>query len=740
MRLARSTGLSLLALAAAVALAAPATADEGMWTLDQIGRLDQAELHTRGLELDPLEIWNTTAGGGLASACVWLGGCSASFVSPNGLILTNHHCAFGAAQLNSTPERNLITEGFLASNEGEELPAPGTHVDVLDGFNDVTDRVLGAVPDGADDAARHAAIEQAEKELVKECEADGTLRCRVAAMWGGLTYVLYRQLDLRDVRLVHIPARGIGEFGGDTDNWMWPRHTGDYAVLRAYVGPDGKPADYSKDNVPYHPKRWLRLSDRGIGDGSFAFVIGYPGRTMRYRSSWAVEEAQSFSYPERIRLLTTLIATREASSKGRPEAAIKNASAIKYMNNGLKNNQGMLAGFSHWNLVAEKRAREAELASWIAASPERQARYGDVLPGLAATYAEVRATEHRDMVFSWLFRSSSLLSAAETVVRTAEERAKPDLERDPKYMERNLSRLRQRLRRMSRSLDLPSDRASLRVLLLEADKLPAGQRIEALDRLVFRGRRTPEAAVDAFLDTLYATPVLANEDARLALFAAPLDEVIASKDRFLQLALALQPERRAITERDDRIDGAFEKLRPLYAQAIAESTSGPMYPDANSTVRFNFGSVRGYSPADAVHYSWLTSLQGVLAKDTDAPPFDSPAAFLEAARTTEPGPYRDTTIHDVPVDFLATLDSTGGNSGSPVMNGSGELIGLLFDGNYEAMASDWKFDPELTRSIMVDIRYVLWVMDRVYHADWLIREMSDPFRVLTPAPEADKAK
>ncbi len=740
MRLGRLSRISALALAAAVVLPPLAAADEGMWTLDQIGQLNQAELRARGLELSPLEIWNPATGGGLASACVWLGGCSASFVSPDGLILTNHHCAFGAAQLNSTPEHNLITEGFLAANEGEELPAPGTHVDVLQGFDDVTARVLAAVPEGADDAARHAAIEQVEKELVKECEADGSLRCRVAAMWGGLKYVLYRQLDIRDVRLVHIPARGIGEFGGDIDNWMWPRHTGDYAVLRAYVGPDGRPADYSTDNVPYHPKRWLRLSDRGVGDGSFAFVIGYPGRTMRYRSSWAVEDAQTFTYPERIHLLETLIATREASSEGRPEAAIKNASAIKYMNNSLKNNQGMLAGFAHWDLVAEKRAREAELASWITASPERQARYGGLLSGLAATYEEVRATERRDTVFSWLFRSSSLLSAAETIVRNAEEGAKPDLERDPAYMERNLPRLRQRLQRITRTLDLASDRASLRVLLLEAAKLPDDQRIATLDRLVFQGRRSPEAEVDAFLDTLYADPKLADEATRLALLTAPLDEVTSSKDRFIKLALALQPQRRAIEEHDDRVEGAFEKLRPLYAQAIAEATTGPVYPDANSTVRFNYGSVRGYSPADAVQYTWLTSLSGVLAKDTGKPPFDSPAAFLEAARQTEPGPYRDVTIHDVPVDFLATLDSTGGNSGSPVMNGSGELIGLLFDGNYEAMASDWKFDPELTRSIMVDIRYVLWTMDRVYHADWLVREMGDPFRVLAPAPEAHKAE
>ncbi len=705
-------------------------ADEGMWLLDQIPKLDQAKLKAEGLELTPEQIWNTADGTGLASAVVWLGGCTASFVSPDGLIVTNHHCAFPAAQYNSTPENNLIDKGFLASDRDHELPSPGSHAYVLEGFEDVTQKVLAAVPEGADDTARFKAVEGVIKRIVKQCEAGGNLRCRVAAMWGGLSYVLYRQLDIRDVRLVHIPAEGIGNFGGDIDNWMWPRHDGDYAFLRAYVGPDGKPADYSKNNVPFRPKRYLRISDRGIARDSLTLLLGYPGRTMRYRTSFAVQEAEEIRYPENIRLLGEAIHTLEQQSKASPAAAIKNASAIKYMNNGMKNNQGMVDGLRSSHLLESKRRDEAELMKWIQADPVRAARFGRVLPEIGAIYKAELANARRDLVLRFMYRTSRLLSVANTLLKLSEQRAKPDLEREPGYMERNLPRQRHRLMRLQRSLDVPSDHAVLRLMLLEASKLPADQRIEALDDLLFKAGGDPAKEVDTFLDTLYAGTRLQDEDFRMSLFDAPRADVVGSGDSMIKLALALEPLREANRTREQRVEGALSRLRPLYVQALHEYRGGILYPDANSTMRFNYGTVSGYQPRDAVRYFWMTSLHGVLEKDTGVPPFNSPQALLEAARTTEPSPYLDNSIKDVPVDFLATLDSTGGNSGSPVMNGAGELIGLLFDGNYESMASDWRFDPVLTRSIMVDIRYVFWNLDRVYHADRLIREMGDPFRTL----------
>jgi hypothetical protein len=716
----------VLVLAAAPRVAA----DEGMWLLDQIPKLDQAKLKAEGLELTPQQIWNPADGSGLASAVVWLGGCTASFVSPDGLIVTNHHCAFPAAQYNSTPDNNLIARGFLAVDRDHELPSPGSHAYVLEGFADVTQRVLEAVPTGADDTARFKAVEGAVKRIVKSCEAGGDLRCRVASMFGGLSYVLYRQLDLRDVRLVHIPAEGIGAFGGDIDNWMWPRHDGDYAFLRAYVGPDGKPADYSKDNVPYRPKRYLRISDRGVARESLTLLLGYPGRTMRYRTSYAVQQAEEVRYPENIRLLGEAIHVLELQSKKSPAAAIKNASAIKYMNNGMKNNQGMIDGLRSSHLLESKRRDEAELAKWIESDPARAQRFGHVLPEIASVHEEEAATARRDLVLGFMYRTSRLLSAANTLLKISEQRAKPDLEREPGYMERDLPRRRHRLMRMQRSLDVASDRAVLRLMLLEASRLPEDQRIQPLDALVFKGDSDPATEVDAFLDKLYAGTRLQDEDFRMSLFEASRADVVGSSDSMIELALALEPLRKANRQREEKIEGALSRLRPLYVQALHEYRGGLMYPDANSTIRFNYGTVRGYRPRDAVRYFWMTSLRGVLEKDTGVSPFNSPKALLKAARTTEPSPYLDNTIKDVPVDFLATLDSTGGNSGSPVMNGAGELVGLLFDGNYESMASDWRFDPVLTRSIMVDIRYVFWNLDRVYHADRLIREMGDPFRTL----------
>ena len=707
-----------------VATAGPANADEGMWMLHQIGTLDQQALKATGFQLTPEQIWDPKTATGLASAIVSLGGCSASFVSPDALIATNHHCAFGAIQMNSSPEHDYITDGFLAKDRAGELEAKGSRVYVFRGYDDVTDAMHSVLKPGLKPEERSKALEMKEKSLIAECEKDG-LRCRVAEMYGGLNYYLFKTLELRDVRLVYAPPRAIGEYGGEVDNWMWPRHTGDFSFLRAYVGPDGKPADFSPANVPYKPERFLKVANAPLKEGDFTMIMGYPGKTVRYRIAAAIADDTELNYPRRIAQYKDLIDIQEAQSKRGKDVEIKLASALKGLYNGYKNNQGMLEGLKASDLAGRKRALEAELTAWIRADKGRQAKYGDVLPKMEAILAERRATAERDLVFGQMTfgRQGSMLGAALTLARWTAERGKPDMERDAGYQDRDERTWRQRLERMQRNLDLQADRAILRYVLGRAATLPADQRIAAVDAALKATGATGEAALDALLDTLYARTKLADPKARLAMFDLKHDVLLTQGDSMVNFAAALRKDLKAHEDETKRFDGELVTLTPRFIEALAAFRRTPLYPDANSTLRFTYATVKGYAPRDGVVYTPFTTLAGVVAKHTGTEPFDCPQSLRDAAKAGPFPHYADPVVKDVPACFLSTNDITGGNSGSPIMNGKGELIGLAFDGNYESMTSDYQFTDAMSRTINVDARYMLWVMDYVSKAHGLIREM-----------------
>ena len=717
--------LIIVVLVALVAVAAPSFADEGMWLLGQIPELEPT-LKAMGMQLSPKEIWDPTTNTGLASATPWLGGCSSSFVSPDGLIITNHHCAFGAIQMNSTPEHDYITDGFLAATRAEELPYKAGRVTVLKGYEDVTRAVTSTLKSGMEPEARARAIDLREKQLVAACEKDG-LRCRVGEMFGGGKYYLFRQLELRDVRLVYAPPLSIGEYGGEVDNWVWPRHTGDYSFLRAYVGPDGKPADYSTNNVPFRPDRWLTIAKEPMKDGDFAFILGYPGKTMRYRIAAAVAEDTAFYYPERIKLLKQLIAIVEEEGTRGKAVEIKLASQLKGFYNSVKNNAGMLEGLTTSDLAGHKRAEETKLTTWIEGDPARKATYGGVLPAMEKVLATRNATRQRDFLLGWMPipRSSSLLAAAAIIERWSFEKTKPDLERKTGYQARDERTLRQRLVSMQRNLDLPSERKVLACLLERATRLPAGQRITAVDDALAATGMTGEQAITTLLDKLYAGTKLADEKTRLAMFGMDHKAVLATGDTMIAFAAALRRDAAAEERVTEKYDGEMVTLAPRHIEALAAWKKALLYPDANSTLRLTYGSVQGYSPRDAVRYLPFTTLQGVIEKNTGVEPFNCPPRLLEAAKLgiATFGRYVNPQLRDVPANFLTTQDITGGNSGSPVMNGRGELVGLAFDGNYEAIDSDFQFNPPLSRTITVDIRYVLWCMDFVDNAHALMREI-----------------
>lgn len=714
--------LYVAVLAAAVLAAAPLGAEEGMWMLHQLSLMDQKELKAMGLELTPEQLWNPATGEGLASATVSIGGCSASFVSPQGLVATNHHCAFRAIQSNSSPEHDYITDGFLAHSLAEELQAHGYRVFVFLGYEEVTRQVVGGLASDLPPVERLTRIERNMAEVTAACEAEGD-RCRVAEMFGGRNYYLFRTQELRDVRLVHAPARAVGEYGGEIDNWMWPRHTGDYAFLRAYTAPDGSPADFSPDNVPYRPKRWLTVATAPLRAGDFTMILGYPGRTMRYRPAAAVAEDTELGYPERIQLFREWIDILEERGRTSKEVEIMLASRLRGLQNVHKNNQGMLEGLRRFRLAERKQAEEQALAAWIASDPGRRAAYGSIMPAIDQLIAEQGVTRQRDLLLGSLSRASSLLAAAITIERWAEERAKDDLDRKPGFQDRDAANVAQRLAMIQRDLDVETERAVLTLFFNRARALPERQRITSLDAALAATGESGERAVAVLLEQLLGETALTDAQVRQDLLGMRHEDMLAGGDPLIRFAAALRIDADAAEEASRRSEGAMTTLMPRLFDARETWLNRPLYPDANSTLRFTYATVKGYSPRDGMVYLPFTTLAGVLEKNTGKDPFDAPPALVAAAQVKPHPAYVDELLGDVPSCFLSTNDITGGNSGSPVMNGRGELVGLAFDGNWEAMTSDIMFDSELTRTISVDARYMLWVMDYVDRAHNLMREM-----------------
>ena len=717
----------VLLLVSALLAVVAVRADEGMWMPQQIPQL-AAKLRSMGFEGDPQAFADLT--GQPMGAVVSLGGCTASFVSPDGLIVTNHHCVTGALQFNSTPQRDLLTDGYLARTRDDELSnGPGSRVYVTTRVTDVTDAITGRLDPTLTNRERYDAIDRRLKERVAACETAG-LRCSVPSFFEGLKYFEIAQLEIRDVRLVYAPPAGIGVFGGETDNWRWPRHTGDWSFLRAYVGKDGKPAPYSRENVPYAPKHWLPVSAEGVKPDDLVFVVGYPGRTQRHQTYQEVKATTDWTMPRAIRNAEEQLAILEKLATRDKALELKVSGRVQGLNNGLTNTRGVLEGLVKGGSLDRKQQLEKDLASWIAADPERKQKYGDVLPAIQALHEASLKTRERNAALTLLSSASSYLSAAQTIYRLSIERAKSDIERDPGFQERDWSRIREAQERLQRTIDPTVDRALLSWALGKAAALPADQRIEPLDQLLGLRPGTGEAdqarAIDQYLDRLYAGTRLDDRAFRLGLLDQGTEALQQANDSFITLAAALEPVTRSIRESGKNMAGAAAVLRPRYMEALLARAGGLVAPDANSTLRVTFGQVKGVRARDGLFYEPQTTLQGIVEKHTGEGEFDAPDAQLEAIRGLRAGrstPYAAPALGDVPVNFLSTVDTTGGNSGSPTLNGKGELVGLLFDGTYESVASDYLFDTEKTRSIHVDSRYMLWTMTEVDGAAHLVREM-----------------
>ena len=718
----RHSVLAVAVFGAVPAIAGVAHAGEGMWVPQQLPEI-AGPLKKAGLKLNPKQLANLT--GDPMAAVVSLGGCTASFVSPQGLVVTNHHCAYGAIQLNSTPEKNLMRDGFNAATQAQEVSAgPNARIYALDTIQDVTRQVQDAVAAAPDALGRTQALETIEKQLVASCEREPGFRCRLYSFSGGNTYRLFRNLEIKDVRLVYAPPGSVGNYGGEVDNWMWPRHTGDFSFYRAYVDKDGKPAAYSPDNVPFQPKHWLKVADKALGAGDFVMVAGYPGRTARYALAEEFDETANWTYPTVGGHYKKLVALVQAEGAKNQDIAVKYASTVRGWQNAMKNYDGQLEGFRRIDAAGKKQSEETAVLEWL----RKQGAQGEAALAahakLEALDEAARTHRERDLVFGQL-RSTGVLGAATQLYRLSIERAKPDAQREQGYQDRDLPTIEGAMRQMERRYVPQMDRELQAYWLREYLKLPASQRVAAVDKWL---GGSDEKAIKAALDKLGKTK-LGSTDQRISLMKADRASFEKSKDPAVQFAVAIMPTVLQLEQEGKARAGDALIARPVYLQAVADykkSKGQFVYPDANSSLRITFGNVMGYTKTDGSKQQPFTRLEEVAAKATGQEPFNAPQVLLDAVAAKNYGGLADRKLKTVPVNFLSDLDITGGNSGSPVLDAQGKLVGLAFDGNWESVSSNWVFDPTMTRMIAVDQRYMRWIMQEVYPAPQLLQELGVP--------------
>ncbi len=696
----------------AILMSQAAMADEGMWLPSQTPEL-APKLKSAGLEIDPAMLSDLKSAP--LNAIVSLGGCSAAFLSPDGLVATNHHCVYGSIQYNSKPGQDYLTDGFLAKTNADEVQAaPGSRIFVIEDLRDVTLGMNKGITTKLDGLARYEKLEGNRKALIEACEKQANRRCDVRAYFGGHTYYLQQQLEIKDVRLVYAPAGGIGNFGGETDNWQWPRHTGDFGFYRAYVAPDGSSAAFAKDNVPFKPKSWLKVATKPLTEGDFVMVAGFPGVTQRLQTAAEVQHVFDSVYPIDQQLRADYSDAIAKATAGNPATQIKYASILKGSDNYKKKLLGEITGADAIGLMDRKNAADAAFREWVAADAGRTAQYSAALAALDANVAEANAARLNGLRLSTVNRSQ-LLGAAGLLYRWAKEQQKPNAQRESGYQERDRLPVTERLAQIERRYDAGVDRILLDQAMTEYGKVPADKRNA--------GFETKLAEIG--IDKLYAETKLGDSAMRTSWLNKSVAEFEASDDPFIQLAVAAYPTLIAEENNAKARSGRLQAARSVVMAgqlAFAKSQGRTLYPDANGSLRFTYGKVTG-KMRDGQIWTPFTTAEGVVAKQTGRGEFDAPDAAIASLKAKDFGSYADPTLGTLPVNFLSTVDITNGNSGSSTLNAKGEFVGLAFDGTLDGVVADWAFDSSVNRTIHVDSRYMLWTMDKVDGAQRLLQEM-----------------
>lgn len=697
--------------------------DEGMFLPDTLNQLPLKKLQQRGLKIPITDIYNPN-GPSLKDAVVIVDGGTGEFLSPDGLMLTNHHVAFDALVAASDPAKDYATNGYLAKNRSEELPARGYTVQIPQELKDVTAEVLSGLSDTMPAQERNAAIGARAQALAAAHSnpAEG-IRAQVLPLNEGMSYYLFSYLMLRDVRIAYAPPKNIGFFGGDPDNFEWPRHCGDFTFMRVYVGADGKPADYSTNNVPYKPKKFLSISMGGLKENDFVMVMGYPGSTRRYRESYSIGYNQDVALPIQIDIFTRQLEALRNAGKDDRDLQIKLQSRIFDIANTLKDFEGSVQAMRRAGIVTKRRADEAAFSRWVNENPDRQKKYGQVLPSLQKAYDELLKQQPGDILIQQIAGLSDVFQIASIISAVAADKEKPQAERNP-----NLGLLAMRARGALEEIfadRLPGfEREMLAFYLRKAAELPADQKIPAVEKRF--GKLSGTARIHAeeeFARALTDSKNLNSVQGVSALFEMTPAKLRELNEPLIDFAGEISLQSSGAQTRTRTFNAAVNTWRPLLLAGLSEMRGSQLYPDANRTLRFTYGDVKGYIPHDAAIFQPFTNLSGVIEKDTGREPFDVPAKLKQLYAARDFGPYATPDGQNVPVDFISTADIIGGNSGSPIMNGRGEQVGIVFDGNYEGLGNDFFFNEAQGRTISVDIRYVLFIADKFGGAGYLLKEL-----------------
>jgi len=706
---------SLLLIALVTTGVSNMLADDGMFPMSELPRVN---LRERGIELTAEQLFNPSEISLVDGICR-VNGCTGSFVSDSGLIITNHHCAFDAIQKASTSDRDLLTDGFIAGSRTEEIPAPDYQVRITENYRDISADVLSVVREGMSFLERTKAIEKRRKELEIEAERQHPgLRAEVAEMFAGRTYVLFLYTYLKDVRLVFAPPASVGNFGGEADNWEWPRHTGDFSFMRAYTAPDGSSATWSANNIPYRPRRFLRVQSAGVDEGDAVFLLGYPGRTARHRTASFLQYESRVRLPLTVELYQWQIRQMEEAGVGDRAVAIRHASRTKSLANVEKRSRGQLQGLQRAQIVEKRLQQEMELQTFIEADAVLRQKYGSVLRDIAAVYAEMESAGPLEIHLQQLRQACRAAAFGFAVVDAVHERAKADIERESPWMDRNYAQSVQELKVSLRDWHPPTDVEMLSGMLRRLSSIPGVREIPALIPLTESEQVYEQAAKRLIEGTKLGDAGFIEQS-----MVQTVDQLRATKDPLLALMLDLYPSYLQLRELDKTREGRLSRLYGSLLEVKEQFLRTGFIPDANGTLRFTSGRVRAYSPADAVVRTPISTLRGVIEKTTGKDPFITPEPVLRAYGAGDFQGFLHPRLGQVPVAILYDTDTTGGNSGSPVLNSKGELVGVNFDRCFEATINDFAWNADYSRSIGVDIRYVLWITGRVYGATQLLDEM-----------------
>lgn len=695
-------------------------ADEGMWLPLLISQNYDA-MQRLGFKLTPEQIYNINKGSMKDAIVHFGGGCTGEMISSNGLLLTNHHCGYGSIAKVSSVENNYLMNGFMANSLQDEIPAPGLSVKFLVRMEDVTNQVVKYI--GNEKGKEYETkLSEISKEISKAASENGAYECDVKSFYAGNAYYLFVYETFTDVRLVSAPPENLGKFGGDTDNWMWPRHTCDYSMFRVYSNNDNKPAAYSKNNRPYVPKYHLPISMKGVRDNDYAMIMGYPGRTTRYLTSYGVDLAINFTNPSIVKIRDKRLSIMREAMQKDPAIDLKYATTYAQIANYWKYFIGQTEQLKNLNILSQKQNEERKFQNWV----NDQKKYKNILSDYQKAYSEFQPyAKHQVYYREALFANNLTKIAAsfETIVNAYDANVSDD----------SLSKLCTRLKAihamMMPNVNLEIDQNLFAAMnLMFYQDIPKGQHPDIFSNEIFKkfGDQNWQKTFDDYAAYVFSNTLLLDS-LQFSNHCNPDKIETLLDDPAVQYAMSIVKNYKKYYEpKVNEFNTEMNDLNRLYQEALLEKNNGTlMYPDANSTMRLSYGKVSSYSPKDAVFYNYYTLADGLLQKykagDSE---FDLQPAIVDLLKNKDYGTYEDKKLGGLVTCFITNNDITGGNSGSPVINGDGELIGCAFDGNWEAMSGDIAFDQRFKRTINVDIRYILWTVDKVLNGRRLIDEMT----------------